>query len=201
MYLASRLMNETSFGARTFVCQANSTGMQRPFVFAWGVILVAFAGGMALLYVVFMDVMKDWKANDPEFSDEGFMILSQQLLEALWYVLFPIIIFLTIISTIAYCPYKLRQLSNLAAGTNFGELSFKFDPRLEDFVWLVLGNTLMRIFTLNMVMAFAQYRVFRFVADNLQFIGKTDLTQIMQSKVPRARSGEGAAEVLDIDVF
>jgi uncharacterized membrane protein YjgN (DUF898 family) len=66
---------------------------------------------------------------------------------------------------------------------------------------LFITNLMIQIGTLGIATPFVQQRLIRYVCDRLTVRGDLDVDAIRQSQAGLDRTGEGLAEIFDIDAF
>ncbi len=185
--LFRRMMSETEFGDRCFRFEGTAGVLYPRFALCWllsvpagilAIVLgVTLASGMAALFPA---------DGDSDTINAGYVIaglllpLSLLALLPLWVI------------------YKRREYEYFVECLSYEGLSFRLGATYLSFLWLIVGNALILLFTLTLGRAFAQLRLFRYVCGRLEIVGEIDFEAIRQSARERPRSGEGLADAFDV---
>ena len=188
MRLFRQMMSATEFGDRRFRFEGTAGVLYPRFALCWllsvpvgslAVFLVfAVAGGMAAV-----------------FSPDGELVEGIEAWATILALLIPL-------SLLALPPlwviYKRREYEYFVECLSYEGLSFRLGASYLSFLWLIVGNALILLFTLTLGRAFAQLRLFRYVCGRLEIVGEIDFEAIRQSARERPRSGEGLADAFDV---
>ena len=185
--LFRRMMSETEFGDRCFRFEGTAGALYPRFALCW--LLTIPAGILAI--VLGVTVASGIAAVLPADGD----------LDAVsaWYVIAGLLLPLSLLVLLPlWVIYKQREYEYFVECLSYEGLSFRLGASYLSFLWLILGNALILLFTLTLGRAFAQLRLFRYVCGRLEIVGEIDFEAIRQSARERPRSGEGLADAFDV---
>jgi uncharacterized membrane protein YjgN (DUF898 family) len=95
------------------------------------------------------------------------------------------------------CWYSALFMRHVAGNTRLETLAFSSTMTGTRLFWLVLGNSLIVLFTLGLGLPIAMHRIAHLLADNFQVAGTLDVEALHQSTLAMPRTGEGMLQVLD----
>jgi uncharacterized membrane protein YjgN (DUF898 family) len=100
-------------------------------------------------------------------------------------------------AALAFLPYQVAAMRRTASLLTFGEMRFALRIKALGFLWLLISNVLIFIFTLGLLAPLTQIRSWRYVVGRLEVHGSMALARVTQSAALGPRSGEGLADGLD----
>jgi uncharacterized membrane protein YjgN (DUF898 family) len=200
--LTSILTNGMKFGNRPFGFEGGSAPLYKPFAILWGGI--AILGGLPIIGLVALALLDPANAADQkasadlelfgmEVSDTVAAVLAVLISTAL-----PIIV---VVFFVLRALYTSAELNYIARCTTFEDVAFKMNATVGSIVGLVFVNSVIMSMSLGIAAPFVQQRLLRYVCDRLTIEGTLDVAAIQQSQAQVDQTGEGLAEVFDIDVF
>jgi uncharacterized membrane protein YjgN (DUF898 family) len=95
------------------------------------------------------------------------------------------------------CWYSALFLRHVAGNARLGLLAFSSTITGRRLLWLMLGNSLIVLFTLGLGVPIAMHRVARMLSGNFLVAGTLDAAALHQSTLAMPRTGEGMLQVLD----
>ncbi len=187
MRLFRQMMSATEFGDRRFRFEGTAGVLYPRFALCW--LLSVPAGILAIvLGVTLASGLAALSPADGEFGEAG-----------AWYVIAGLLLPLSLLALLPlWVIYKQREYEYFVECLSYEGLSFRLGATYWSFLWLILGNALILLFTLTLGRAFAQLRLFRYVCGRLEIVGEIDFEAIQQSARERPRSGEGLADAFDV---
>ncbi len=191
MRLMHQVMNNTWFGDRQFRFDGRSGTIYGRFAVIWSAGLLMLAV-MGFLLAISMPLFKAIDVDRIEEIEINLPMLYSGLLILFLYMLIPI----PLVSW-----YKAKEYGYIASSTRYEGLTFELNTAFGSFLWLVVGNYLIRTFSLGLGTPFAQMRTFRYVCDRLSIGGEADFEAIRQSSEERPGLGEGIEAALDVGGF
>ncbi|MDO8607983.1 MAG: YjgN family protein [Phaeospirillum sp.] len=176
MMLARYRLGHTTFGDRTFACDAGVKGLYARMAVMWlcGAVYLTLAVGFAVL-------LEQWGIEE----EAGAFYLAMLALGAVFVLVVP------------WAWYRAAVFTRLAAGTSFDGHRFTAQVRTWPLIRLVLGNALISLFSLGVLRPWAAQRTFRFTCSVMAVDGVPDFAAIHQSADHGPSTGEGLVSVLD----
>lgn len=200
--LTSRITREMAFGDRLFRFSGGSGPLYGRFAILWfgtvlaSVAVLAMIAAVASLYGL-ADVAGDLgaiKGADATAASDT----SQTI------ILSPFVTFIVVggaVFLFLRFLYAAGELNYIARCTGFEGVHFTMNATASSMLGLWLTNLIIQIGTLGIATPFVQQRLIRYVCDRLAVRGDLDVDAIRQSQAGLDRTGEGLAEIFDIDAF
>ena len=181
MMLARYRWNHTTFGDKSFTCDANTKGLYGRLGAIWGcfVLYIAIMGAFGAMVG---SVSADW-GNDQEVTGVLFAVVA--------------VIAAVFVLAIPWARYRAAVLANMAAGTRFDGHRFAAPVRTWPLIRLSLGNMLISLFSLGLLRPWVALRTFRFACSVITVDGVPDFATVHQTTDTGPASGEGLIAVLD----
>jgi len=188
MRLMHQMMNNTWFGDRRFHFDSRSGPLYDRFAAVWAVVFLALVVSASTAYVA--------------ISTTGFEVTELETIPPSLILIMLLPVLFTILSIILGITwYKAREYAYIASSARYEGLTFRLDTTFGSFLWLVVGNYLIRALSLGLGAPFAQMRTFRYVSDRLSISGEADFEAIRQSSEARPGLGEGLEAAFDLGDF
>lgn len=111
------------------------------------------------------------------------------------YLLFFVI--LGLIALVYYSAYFREAVGKLS----LGGLEFDFTARTRDWIYLVVGNFALVLFTLGIGFIFVGYRNWTFFVRHIEAYGEVRIDELTQSATREPGQGEGLLDAFDIGAF
>ncbi len=111
-----------------------------------------------------------------------------------------ILVFILVVP-ILWTVYTTKTMRYFADCTRFDGAQFKLDAKAGSYIWLVIGNVLLALFTLGIGAPFIAQRTLRYVFSRLKLEGAVDIARIQQSVAAMPTRGEGLADAFDIGAW
>ncbi len=194
--LFSILTGDMRFGNRPFKFQGNSGPLYGPFAIFWFGTLVAI-----ILIIIGIVVTASTGVFDGLIDvtgEEDIDVMAGVIATA---ALIAVIFLLAIPYIILRAFYTAAEISYLARGTRYEDVTFAMNATTGSLVKLVFLNGIIMLFTLGLAAPFVQQNLIRYLCERLSASGELDLASIQQSQAEMDQTGEGLAEVFDVDVF
>ncbi len=181
------LIGDTMFGSERFHFEGGAGPLFKKYLLAWlgGIALYVALGGLVLS--LFWGSMKTGTPAQPSVAA---MIM-----------VFMAFIGFFIAMTLIMAWYRASEYNYFAACTRIDTIRFHLNATAGSLIGLVLMNVLILIISLGIAFPVIQMRMVRYFVARLQLEGRLDVVRIAQSTSPMDRTGEGLAEVFDIDAF
>ena len=153
-------------------------------------------GGDLIYKYMFFIVIGSITTTITEIFTQGFSIkgAEQNDLASFLRDLFPTFIF-----WLFYLNYRATELRYFAEKTTLLNLRFEYTFSNPEYIGFVLMNVLIYVLTLGTGWAFVQHRQFHFWSEYLKVTGETNFALFCQTSEEGPATGEGIAEMLDID--
>jgi uncharacterized membrane protein YjgN (DUF898 family) len=158
------------------------------FAFGWIVLVAGFALAGSLLAAEAMRFVT--LMQSPAEADKrelGMLVLK------LYGAFFAVMI----VGALAFLPYQTAGMRRTASLLTFGEMRFALHMTSLGFLWLLISNVLISVFSFGLLAPLTQIRSWRYVVRRLEVRGPISLAYVTQSSAQGPRSGEGLADGLD----
>ncbi len=190
MMLARYRFNHTTFGDRSFQCEALAKGLYGRFALVWLAGLLCVVAVSALIgAVITLGLMV------PGPPDQDGPPLAQAFGVGMALLAFlPVGL---IVMSLPMAWYRAAFFRQLAAGTSFEGHRFSAEVKTWPLARLAVGNVLISLFSLGILRPWAALRVFRFTCAAIAIDGVPDFAAIHQTADKGPRTGEGLISVLD----
>ncbi len=190
--LSRRLTDETRIGsaALRFSPQASAAALYPAFAWMWVASVLTVLLFIGFIMSSAMTSMMPLTAGDA--SDTGAIGWSFGIMGVLLLLAGLAAVYLSL-------RYHAVQLNWLARQTHLhnGHFTLNFQP--GDLFRLVVGNALILLFSFGILLPVVQKRLARHFVESLGFEGTVDLAAIAQADDALEKTGEGLAEIFDID--
>jgi uncharacterized membrane protein YjgN (DUF898 family) len=183
------LTQDTRFGDEPMRFTAGAKPLYGRFAILWFGTAVLYGGTMGILYALFSEkLMVATMAKVPlPFTD---------------YLQIAVIVFIALVLYAVVSASYYSKLSNHFANHTFIQNArFNLETRTGSLIGLILGNTLISLFTLGILTPVVQGRLAGYFAARTSIEGAIDFNTIAQSQAALDSTGEGLAEAFDIDAF
>lgn len=181
MMLARYRWNHTTFGDKSFTCDANTKGLYGRFAMIWGCGLL-FALVASFLGWAVADMAKTAGLTEDAVVGLGIVVA---VLVAVFMLVPP------------WARYRAAVLAKTAAGISFDGRRFSAPVKTWPLVRFALGNTLISLFSLGLLRPWVALRTFRFACGVITIDGVPDFATVHQGADTGPASGEGLIAVLD----
>lgn len=178
-----RIMNQTTFGDRSFRCTATLAPLYKAFAPAWFAIVSVPAAIAATFWLTGTIAATFETDNLTPYA----LVLIVIMIAVLPFVL---------IVGLAY--YRAREFQHLAHCTSFMGLTFRMRATFGSLILLGLANFFIMVLTLGFGQPFTQLIIFRYFCTRLDIQGDLDPTWIAQSSAQAPTIGEGLADAFDL---
>ena len=181
------LIGDTLFGSERFHFEGSAGPLFRKYLLVW-------LGGIGL-YVVLAGIFLSlfWNSFTAGVSAQPPM--------AAFIMAFMAMIGFFVAMTLLMAWYRASEYNYFAACTRIDNVRFHLNATAGSLIGLVLMNALIAIISLGIAFPVIQMRMVRYFVARLRLEGHLDVVRIAQSSSPVDRTGEGLAEVFDIDAF
>jgi uncharacterized membrane protein YjgN (DUF898 family) len=199
--LASRITREMAFGDRVFRFSGGSGPLYGRFAILWFGTLLGSIAMLALIAVV------AWVSGTVDGTGgigaaSGTDAAASDTTQSI-FALYPFLVLFAggIVFLILRSLYAAGELNYIARCTGFEAVHFTMNATAGSLLGLFITNLMIQIGTLGIATPFVQQRLIRYVCDRLTVRGDLDVDAIRQSQSGLDRTGEGLAEIFDIDAF
>lgn len=191
----NRLVRDVRIGNLPLEADSEPGPLWKPFLLAWGVVVIPTIAFSVWFAISFGDIMKAGGDQPPSPED------AQQLLIAIGALYLGIIV-LGFIGAMFFANYQAAYLKETIGKTRIGEtMALRIDVTAWDVIRYYLGNIALVLFTAYLGAIILPYRYWAFMARRIRIDGTYDEEALEQSTLPAPAQGDGLVDAFDASSF
>lgn len=190
----NRLVGDVRVGSLPMSAEADHRPLWRPFLLAWGLVVVPMIGFYAWFFLRYGNIFaKPGKNPSPEDL--------QQVLIAIG-ILYLGLILLGFLGAMLFANYQAAYLRETFNNTRIGEtMMLRIDVKTWDVIRYYLGNIALVIFTAYLGAILMPYRYWAFMAKRVWIDGAYDPSTLQQTSLSAPGQGDGLVDAFDVSSF
>lgn len=194
--LRRRLTNAMRFGSLPFRFEGSSGPIYGPFALVW-LILVPGFGGLSIILRTIMQAAihaEGGQSAELEAAKAAAAQFGPAIYGAFILVAVPLLI-------VGLSWLEVRKLNVFAKATKASGLTGDLEAHAGSYIWLIVSNSLIILFSLGILRPVAQARRLRYLASRFSFTGSADLDEVLRAREEPGTQGAGMEAAFSIEIF
>jgi uncharacterized membrane protein YjgN (DUF898 family) len=194
--LRRRLTNAMRFGSLPLRFEGSSGPIYGPFTLVWLILIPGFAGLSVIFQSIMQAAIRAEGGQSAEFA--AAKVAAAQFGPAIYGAFILVALPLLIV---ALSWLEVRKLNVFAKATKASGLTGDLEAHAGSYIWLIVSNALIVLFSLGILRPVAQARRLEYLTSRFSFTGSADLNEVLRAREEAGTEGAGMEAAFSIEIF